>query len=168
VETEREFLKIIAARFAAAFDRIEHAVNQLSEEHVWHRPSASSNSTGIILQHLWGNLHQWIYAGVGGHAFERNRPEEFRDLNRVPKKELLLQFGILNQKVQEALSQVAPGSLLTQRRIQGFEETVMSALIAALTHLELHAGQISYLAKMMLDQDYNAYWKPSNKEQGSE
>jgi hypothetical protein len=44
----------------------------------------------------------------------------------------------------------------------------MSALLAALTHLELHSGQISFLAKLMLDKEYKVYWQPLNKEQGKE
>jgi len=44
----------------------------------------------------------------------------------------------------------------------------MSALIAALTHLELHTGQISFLTKLMLDREYKVHWKPANKEQGKE
>jgi len=56
----------------------------------------------------------------------------------------------------------------SHRRIQGFDDTVMSALIAALTHLELHTGQISFLTKLMLDREYKVHWKPANKEQGKE
>jgi len=44
----------------------------------------------------------------------------------------------------------------------------MSALIAALTHLELHTGQISFLTKLMLDREYKVHWKPVNKEEGKE
>jgi len=168
MQIEVEFLKIVAARFSAAFERIGHAVSQLSDEQIWHRPSGSSNSVGIILQHLWGNLHQWIYSGIGGHAFERNRPAEFLELNIVPKSELLIRINVLDKKVQETLSSLAPDSLLSHRRIQGFDETVMSALIAALTHLELHTGQISFLTKLMLDREYKVHWKPVNKEEGKE
>ena len=165
---ELEFLKIISSRFSAAFERIAHAVGQLDDQQIWHRPSGNSNSVGIILQHLWGNLHQWIYSGIGGHPFERNRPQEFLDLNIVPKSELLHRINVLDKKVEETLLQVAPESLLSHRRIQGFDETVMSALIAALTHLDLHAGQISFLTKLMLDKEYEVHWKPLNKEQGKE
>jgi hypothetical protein len=44
----------------------------------------------------------------------------------------------------------------------------MSALIVTLTHLELHSGQISFLAKLILDKEYKVYWQPLNKEQGKE
>jgi hypothetical protein len=42
----------------------------------------------------------------------------------------------------------------------------MSALIAALTHLELHAGQIMLITKLMLEEKYQEYWRPANTEQG--
>ena len=168
MQIEKQFLSIVSTRFSKAFERIVHAVDQLDDQQIWHRPSSNSNSVGIILQHLSGNLNQWIYSAIGGHAFERNRPKEFEDLNVVPKKELLQQIRVLDKNIQDTVLQITPESLLVQRRIQGFDETVMSALIAALTHLELHTGQISFLTKLMLDKDYKVCWKPLNKEQGKE
>jgi uncharacterized damage-inducible protein DinB len=168
MQIENQFLNIISTRFSKAIERIVHAVTQLDDQQIWHRPSSSSNSVGIILQHLSGNLNQWIYSAIGGHAFDRNRPQEFDDMNTVPKKELLQQISVLDEKIQDTVLQITPESLLARRRIQGFDETVMSALIAALTHLELHTGQISFLTKLMLDKDYKVYWKPLNKEQGKE
>ena len=168
MQIENQILTIMSNRFSKAFERITHAVNQLDDQQIWHRPSSNSNSVGIILQHLSGNLHQWVYSAIGGHAFERNRAQEFTDLNTVSKKELLQQIGLLDKEVRDTVLQVTPESLLAQQRIQGFDETVLSALITALTHLEFHTGQISFLAKLMLDEDYKVYWKPLNKEQGKE
>jgi hypothetical protein len=68
--------------------------------------------------------------------------------------------------VLDAVSHVPPDSLLISRRIQGFDETIMSALVAALTHLELHSGQITFLAKLILGDQYNESWRPANEEQG--
>ena len=86
MQIENQILTIISTRFSKAFERITHAVNQLDDQQIWHRPSSNSNSVGIILQHLSGNLHQWVYSAIGGHAFERNRAQEFTDLNPSPKK----------------------------------------------------------------------------------
>jgi len=168
MQIENQLLKIISARFSLAFERIVHAVNQLDDQQIWHRPSGKSNSVGIILQHLSGNLNQWVYSAIGGHAFERNRPQEFTDLITVSKNELLPQLSALDKTIQDTVLQIRPESLLSHRRIQGFDETVLSALIAALTHLELHSGQISFLAKLMLDREYKVHWEPLTKEQGKE
>jgi hypothetical protein len=168
MQIENEFLKIVTIRFSKAFERITHAINQLDDRQIWYRPSSNSNSAGIIIQHVSGNLNQWVCSALRGDAFERNRPQEFKDDNIIPQKDLLLKIYTLDKKIQDVILQTAPESLLSYRRIQGFDETVMSALIKALTHLELHSGQITFLAKLMLDKDYKAYWQPLNKEQGKE
>ena len=168
MQIEKEFIKVVSIRFSKAFERIIHAVYQLDDKQIWHHPSSNSNSVGIILQHLSGNLNQWVCSAIGCETFERNRPQEFTDLNIIPQKELLQKIHALDKKIQDVVLQVTPESLLSYRRIQGFDETVMSALIAALTHLELHSGQILFLAKLMLDKEYKVYWQPLNKEQGKE
>ena len=42
-----------------ALARIEHAVNQLSEDDLWWRPNDSMNAVGNLMLHLAGNLGQW-------------------------------------------------------------------------------------------------------------
>lgn len=61
---------------------------------------------------------------------------------------------------------VPAASLPDRKRIQGFDETVMSALYIAVSHLELHAGQILFIAKLLLGKNYIEYWKPETPEQG--
>jgi hypothetical protein len=168
MQIENEIIKVVSIRFSKAFERITHAVYQLDDQQIWYRPSSNSNSVGIIVQHLWGNLNQWVCSAIGGDAFQRNRPQEFKDADLIPQKDLLLKISVLDKKIQDVVLKVAPESLLSNRRIQGFDETVMSALIKALTHLELHCGQILFLAKLMLDKEYKVYWQPLNKEQGKE
>ena len=166
MQIENELLKIISIRFSTAFERISHGVNQLNDEQIWHRPSDSSNSIGIILQHLDGNLNQWICSALGGEEFHRNRTGEFKEAEHKSKKDALNQFESLSKKIDKIISQVTGDSLLSYRRIQGFDETIMSALITALIHLELHAGQILYITKLILGEKYVESWKPVNQEQG--
>ena len=68
-----------------ALGKIEHCVNQLTEEQVWWRPDESQNSIGNLILHLRGNLRQWIVSGLGGAKDERNRPLEFSERDSVPK-----------------------------------------------------------------------------------
>ena len=168
MQIENELIKIVSNRFSKAFERIAHAVQQLDDKQIWYRPSSSSNSVGIIIQHLSGNLNQWVISAIGDEAFQRNRPQEFKDSDMIPQKDILLKISALDKKIQNVVLQITSESLLSSRRIQGFDETVLSALIAALTHLELHSGQISFLAKLILDIEYKLYWQPLNKEQGKE
>jgi hypothetical protein len=70
MQTEIEFIRITSERFKEAFDRIVKAIVQLDARQIWIRPSPESNSVGIIVQYLIGNLHQWVCAGVGGAEFQ--------------------------------------------------------------------------------------------------
>ena len=166
MELSEEFLKLAAMRFSNAFNRIYHGVKQLSDQQIWHRSSTNSNSAGIIWQHLTGNLNQWVCSAVGGESYTRNRSSEFKIEKKTSKEDILTEISLLNKKITEIILHTSPESLLSQRRIQGYDETVMSALIIALTHLELHAGQVLYIAKMLKGKDYIESWKPTNAEQG--
>jgi hypothetical protein len=160
MKTETEFLRQMSHRFKEAFERIFKAVDQLETDHIWIRPASESNSIGIILQHLFGNLNQWVCAGIGGSDFQRNRPEEFQDRQRISKDEILRKFKDLSVAVENAISGIPPDSLLSSRHIQDHDVTVMAALFKALTHFECHEGQILYIAKLLLNERYAVIWGP--------
>jgi len=96
----------------------------------------------------------------------RVRAAEFTTESRLPKSQLLSTFNQLGDRVQEIVEAVPSASLLDRKRIQGFDETVMSALYDAASHLELHTGQILFIAKLLLGNKYKEYWKPETHEQG--
>jgi hypothetical protein len=160
MKTEIEFLKQTSERFNEAFDRILKAVDQLEDPQVWARLSSESNSVGIILQHLIGNLSQWVCAGIGGAGYQRNRPAEFRDEQHPFKDEILQQFINLKVEVERVISRVQPDSLLEPRRIQDLDVNVMSAFYKAITHFEFHEGQILCIAKIILNTKYVGIWGP--------
>jgi uncharacterized damage-inducible protein DinB len=161
-----EFLEQTSIRFSKVFDRILSTISQLNDEQIWFRPSSRSNSVGIIIRHLTGNLNQWIGDAIGGYSYQRNRPSEFKDENHLSKDEILNSISDLSAKIQDIVSKLSSDELLSRRHIQGYDMTVLSAIYTAVTHLELHAGQISYITKYILNENYKEYWKPANTEQG--
>jgi hypothetical protein len=160
MKTEMEFLRQTSKRFKEAFERVLKAISQLDTHRIWMRPSSESNSVGIILQHLTGNLNQWICAGIGGAEYIRNRPEEFREHTQIAKDEIITKVLELGSAVEKVISGIPPDSLHTSRRIQELDVTTMSALYKALTHFEFHEGQILYIAKMLLNEEYEEIWGP--------
>ena len=160
MKTEIEFLRQTSDRFKEGFDRILKAINQLDAQQTWLRPSSESNSVGIILQHLIGNLNQWVCAGVGKADFQRNRPEEFRDYQHPSRDEIVQNLVKLGNAVEDVISRVKPDSLHSPIRIQDTDVTVMSALYKAVTHFEFHEGQILYIAKLLLNEKYSGIWGP--------
>ena len=160
MKTETEFLKQTSERFKEGFERIIKAIRQLDTRQIWLRPSSESNSVGIIIQHLNGNLNQYVCGGVGNANYHRNRPEEFRDDKQISKEEILNKIEALAGTVENVISQVRPDSLHEARRIQDHDLTVMLALYKAITHFEFHEGQILYIAKLLLNETYIGIWGP--------
>ena len=164
---EKQFLEETNIKINNAFERIIHCLDQLEEEHIWYRPDNSVNSIGIILNHLCGNLRQWIISGIGGLEDIRNRPLEFSDSTKPSKTELVNKFQEIIGDSKKIINNFDPGNLLERLRIQGFEESALSAIYGTVNHLELHAGQITYITRLILKSNYKLKWIPETKEQGA-
>jgi uncharacterized protein DUF1572 len=161
------FLEESRNRASKARERINFCLGQVENDDIWWTPGEGSNSIGVILQHLMGNLRQWIISGVGGEPDVRDRPREFRVEEKTPKAVLQEQFNNILDQVDRTYSRMDPLQLLKRRKIQGFDESVLSAIYQTMTHLELHAGQITYITKMKKGNAYEVSWKPVTKEQGA-
>jgi hypothetical protein len=161
------FLEESKNRVIKARDRINQCLGQLDDDDIWWTPGSESNSIGVIIQHLVGNLRQWILSGVGGEPDIRDRPREFRMEEKTSKALLQKRLNDVLEQVVETYSRVDPAQLLQGRRIQGLDESLLSAIYQTMTHLDLHAGQISYIAKIRKGKGYVESWKPVTKEQGA-
>jgi hypothetical protein len=147
--------------------RIDHCVGQLDDGQVWWRPHGSMNSVGNILLHLCGNLRQWVVSGVGGVPDTRDRPAEFAERGPVPKGELLSRLVAVVAEADAALDALDESRLLEPRRIQGFDETVLSAVWDSLTHLSGHTQEVVYITRLQLGDRYRFAWTPATPEQGA-
>jgi hypothetical protein len=152
---------------ADRIERIRHCVGQLDDEQVWWRPQDSMNSVGNILLHLGGNLRQWIVSGVGGRPDTRDRPAEFAARGPIPKVELIRRLEAVVAEADAALTALDASRLLETHRIQGFDETVLSAIWGSLEHLSGHAQEIVYITRLQLGDRYRFAWTPTTPEQGA-
>lgn len=152
---------------AERIERIKHCVGQLDDEQVWWRPHESMNSIGNILLHLGGNLRQWLVSGVGGVPDTRDRPAEFTERGPIPREELIRRLEAVAFEADAALAALDESRLLEPRRIQGFEETVLSAIWSSLEHLGGHAQEIVYITRLQLGDCYRFAWMLTTPEQGA-
>jgi hypothetical protein len=163
----RAYLAEARRRLAACHERITHCLGQLDDAQVWWRARDALNSIGNLVLHLCGNLRQWLVAGVGGAADVRDRPAEFAEQGPIPKEELLRRLAQVVRAADEALSRVEDGRLLEARRIQGFDETVLSAIFDSLSHLAGHTQEIVFVTRLQLGEAYRFAWAPATPEQGA-
>lgn len=158
------FVKEIRARLYESHQRIVHCVRQLNGQQLWWRPQDEMNSIANILLHLCGNLRQWIINGLTGSSDSRNRSEEFTDRSGCAKSELMDRLEVVVMEADCVLSELNVGQLLDARRIQGFNETVMSAILNSVTHFNGHTQEIVYITRLQLGASYNYAWTPETQQ----
>ncbi len=132
-------------------------LEKLSEEDLWWRPNEKSNSAGNLILHLCGNIRQWVIHGVGGVEDVRQRSAEFAERGPIPKSELLAKLEDTLSEVDQVLEHVMAEELAQPRQIQGFNQTVLSAIFHVVEHFSYHTGQIIYLTKMRTGEDLK-FW----------
>ena len=137
--------------------KIRRCVRELSDEDLWWRPNAESNSVGNLLLHLAGNVRQWVVSGIGAEADVRERQAEFDADRGLARDELLDRLEDALRQVDRVLAQLSPDRLLERRSIQGREVTVLEALYHAVEHFGMHTGQIIYIAKLRTGADLRFY-----------
>jgi len=128
--------------------RIEKSVEGLSDEQLWWRANAESNSIGNLILHLAGNIRQWIVSGIGGAADARDRQREFEERGPLPAAELLARITSAVEDADQVLANLSAAALLERRRIQTYDVTVLQAIYTVVEHFSMHTGQTILLAKM--------------------
>jgi Protein of unknown function (DUF1572) len=125
------------------------------------------NSIGNVLLHLCGNVRQWIISGIRRTPDVRNRPQEFAERQTIAKAELLRRLQEVVAEADAALAGVSAAQLLEPRRIQGFDETVLTAIFDSVAHFNGHTQEIIYMTRLQLGDAYEFAWQPATPEQGA-
>ncbi|MFY9252042.1 MAG: DUF1572 family protein [Fuerstiella sp.] len=141
-----------------SFSRITYCVMQLDAAQLWWQPAAGQNSVGALLRHLAGNLQQWAVDGVLDQPGFRDRNAEFH-AEAVESAEVLLQrLEQVIERAREVLSALGDDDFVQTRSIQGFEVTVLGAIMHTVPHLVGHTHQIVTLTRMQLGANYQFHW----------
>jgi hypothetical protein len=149
-----------------ALHKIEHCLNQLSDADMSFRPRPEMNSIAIVINHLCGNLKQWIISGLSGAPDDRNRPREFVDPGPVTVAQVRDKLKQRLAEVDRVLAGLDPGDLLRLRRVQGFEVTGIHALVDTVSHFVGHTHQIVQWTRLIRGEKYQFDFVPKGKEQG--
>ena len=150
-----------------AVERVEHCLNQLSDEQIWWRPTENQNSIGNLVLHICGNVSQWILSGVGGLPNTRDRPSEFSERGPLEHSLLALKLQESLTAVQQVLETVDEARLLESWVVQGFQTTGLGAITHSVTHFTGHMQEIICLTRMQLGADYQFKWQPETESQST-
>ena len=142
--------------------RLRGCVESLTEEQVWWRPNAASNSIGNLMLHLNGNVRQWLVSSFNKNEDRRDRPAEFAAQGGLSAAELLDRLGATLDEAAKVLDRLTVEELLAPYEIQGYHVHGLDAVYRVVEHFGLHYGQIVYITKSLLARDLGFY-KELNK-----
>ncbi|MBQ0733228.1 DinB family protein [Aquimarina celericrescens] len=147
----KEFVEQINYRLDESTRMIVLSFDQLSEEDIWKRPNANSNSIGNLILHLCGNITQYAISSLGCLEDERDRDSEFLIIKGISKKQLLEKMQSTVKKAKEIISAISVDELLRKREVQGFNFSGIGIAIHVTEHYSYHTGQIAFWTKQLKD-----------------
>jgi len=137
--------------------RLRACVESLSDEQIWWRPNAASNSIGNLVLHLNGNMRQWLVDSFNREQDRRDRPAEFAAEGGLSGADLMGKLGATVDEGLAVLDRLTEAELTAEYEIQGYRVTGLDAVYQVIEHFGLHYGQIAYVTKMLRDQDLGFY-----------
>lgn len=143
-----------------------HCLEQLSDDQIWWRPEPSINSVGNLIRHIVGNLRQWGIVPLTGEKDDRDRPREFAASESLSRSELIDRQTKTIAQAGQLWSQLEPEQLNKPMLIQGFEVSLLQAIMHTSTHFVGHTHQIVLLTRIQLGSEYKFQWT-SDDDRGS-
>lgn len=142
----------------------ERAMDQVTDEQIYASPDEETNSIGIVVKHLAGNMRsRWTdFLTADGEKPDRNRDTEFVDPPAT--REALLQVWEEGwMRVFAALEPLSDSDLGRTVTIRGEAHSVMQAINRQMAHYAFHVGQIVMLAKHFAHDRWQSLTVPRNR-----
>lgn len=152
-----EFRRQCLAHFTANTPRVVQCLQELSEEEVWLRPNAASNSAGNLVLHLCGNITQYVLSSLGGQADHRDRDGEFAAQGGWTGARLQERLLKTTEAAANIMAHVPEEELLRVRLVQGFSMSGIGIVVHVTEHYSYHTGQIAFWTKVLKNKDL-AFW----------
>ncbi len=131
---------------------------QLTDEQLFWKFNAESNSIAMLINHLAGNMRsRWTnFLHSDGEKEWRNRDAEFAESGLKTRKELMKYWTSGWQCLFDALASVGSEDLGRIVFIRNQGHTVMEAINRQLAHYPYHIGQIVMIGKMMCNTEWES------------
>ena len=154
---QENYLESIKKQFAYYKLLGEKTFSQLDDDALFWQFNSESNSIAIIINHLCGNmLSRWTdFLTSDGEKDWRNREEEFEDIIKT-KEELLAKWEEGWTCLFTAINSVNTTNFETEVYIRNQGHSIVEALNRQLAHYAYHVGQITFIGKMALGENWQS------------
>jgi len=141
----------------------EKAIDQVPDEKIDWQYNPETNSIAIIVKHLAGNMLSRFtdFYNSDGEKKWRNRDAEFEN-EKLSRERLKALWDEGWDCLFQVLNGLSPADLSKIVIIRNEEHTVVEAINRQLTHYASHIGQIIFIAKMVLDNQWRTLTIPKN------
>ncbi len=142
----------------------EKTMEQLEERQLFIQPTSESNSISIIVQHLSGNMHsRWTdFRTSDGEKKWRQREQEFEPMINS-RASLMKAWNEGWDCLFKAIDSLGDDELNEIIYIRNQGHTILEALHRQLAHYPYHVGQMVYLGKILLNEDFKSLSIPKGK-----
>jgi hypothetical protein len=163
---ENNYISSVKNQFKQYKTLAEKAIDQVPDEKIYWQYSPETNSIAVIVKHLSGNMLSRFsdFYNSDGEKKWRNRDAEFENEN-ISREKLKALWDEGWDSLFQILNKLAAGDLSKVVLIRNEEHTVVEALNRQLTHYAYHIGQIIFIAKMVLDNQWKSLSIPKNASQ---
>ena len=165
VSLERLYLADALAELRKYKGFADKAVAQVSDGDWFRRLDPESNSVGIILKHISGNMRsRWTdFLTTDGEKPDRNRDTEFEEAEGDTRDSILARWETGWRLLFDAIEPLTDEDLQRTVTIRGEPHTVLQAISRQLTHYAAHIGQVVFLAKHLAGSRWQTLSIPRGK-----
>lgn len=144
-------IQALKENFIREVDVLLGHVEEFSDDHLWQTPEGITNSAGMLVRHLCGNLQHFIGSVLMKNGYVRNRENEFNG-PPISKAALIEALKEVRQLLTDYFEQSDPADMMAQypQDVFGYKMTVGHMLVRLYGHFTYHSGQVVYLKKMIV------------------
>lgn len=142
----------------------EKAIEQIDDSKLFIQFNDETNSISIIIKHLSGNMiSRWTnFLTEDGEKVWRNRDEEF--INNISNKIELMEIWDNGWNcLFETIEKLTAEDLEKIIFIRNEPQTVLEAINRQIAHYAYHVGQIVFLSKAFINEDWKTLSIPRKK-----
>ena len=139
-------------------------LERMTDEQLFAYPAEGSNSLAMIVKHMCGNmLSRWTdFRTTDGEKPWRERDAEFAD-DLTTKAEVMEKWREGWQCFYDAILPLKEEELEEIVYIRNQGHTIMEAINRQLAHYSYHIGQIVYIGRFYLKEDWESLSIPAGK-----
>lgn len=145
----------LTKKFEEIRRRILKALEQLDDEQVNWRPDGISHSISTLIKHIEGNIQERIMKGILHEDVQTNRDNALKQ-TYVKRDELEKIVYYRFELVVDTLKNISNEKLEQTQLVRNRERTNLDMLHQCAAHYSEHMGQIFYIAKQILQENYKS------------